>query len=235
MNPATLVFANDYMLGGAYQIVRPDGDNPIASSAIVVTDNSPGTAIGAGLGYVYKRNSFPDHVVTDQDYSIRGWFRFLPKLSVGFSGRRLVRQSTNAIGWAKHNVTAGALIQAAAFWNLAVVAYDMLNDDDLDMIPVIALGSEINVMGILKIRTDMTRQEKKNPEKKAGFNAGVEFDLGEGFGLRTGGIWDVLNAQTYWTLGLGWVGPKLSAGYAYKNNVNVAKDISHTLQVWVVF
>ena len=82
---------------------------------------------------------------------------------------------------------------------------------------------------------DITRQEKKNPDHQGTLNIGAEFESGEGFCLRTGGIWDSLTKQTYWTAGLGWSGPRLSIGYAYKNNVNIAADVAHTFQGWISF
>lgn len=235
LNPATLVESTGYMMGGAYQITRPDSQNPVSHTAIVVTDNSPSALIAAGVGYVNKRSSFDDRIITDQDFSLSLGVRVLPKLSLGWQGRRLVRQNTNGPSWAKHNMSAGFLLMPAAFMQLSFVAYDFLTDDDLDMIPVLAIGSQFDVMGILKLKADILRQEKRNIEKKTNLNAGAEFDLGEGFLFRSGGVWDTLNNQTYFTLGLGWMGPRLSAAYAYKNNINVARDISHNFQLWIAF
>jgi hypothetical protein len=235
MNPATLVGTHDYNLGAAYSVNRPDGNNPVVSNAFLISDNSPASLVSAAAAYVYKRSSFDSQTLIDQDFSMSFAFRFLKRLSVGALGHRLVRQNNVGPGWAKHNMTLGVWFAPLPIWNLGVVGYDVLTDDDLDMLPVLALGSEISVMGLLKIKTDILRQEKRNPEKKINLNAGIEFDLGEGFNLRTGGIWDTLNNNTYWTLGLGWAGPRLSAGYAYKNNVNISKEITHLFQLWLSF
>lgn len=234
LNPATLPFLNNYSVAGSFQFVKPELDSPGANSGFVINDNSGDVMMAAALGYVYKRQSYTDRIILDQDFSVSFSGRILPRVAVGVLGHRLVRQNTNGPSWAKHNVTVGVLLIPATILNIGLVAYDILNDDDLDMIPTIALGSELNVMNIFKVRADVTRQEKRNPNKAVTFGSGIEFDLGEGFGLRTGGIWDMYS-QTFWTVGVNWQGPRLSAAYAYKNNINVAKDIVHNFSLWVNF
>ncbi|MBK9293811.1 MAG: hypothetical protein IPM57_05090 [Oligoflexia bacterium] len=235
LNPATLVESTGYVLSSAYEMARIDSSNPTTKTVFAITDNAPTSMVAAGFGYVNFRQSFHDKIITDQDFSLSIGARVLPKLSLGWLGRRLVRQNTNGPAWAKHNMNLGALIMPAPFMRLALVGYDVLTDDDLDMIPVLAIGSQFDIMGVFKLKADILRQEKSNPEKKTNLNAGMEFILGEGFNLGSGGIWDTLNNKTYLTLGLGWFGPRLSAAYAYKTDVNAARDFSHNMQLWIVF
>jgi hypothetical protein len=235
MNPATLVLGSGYMLGGAFQSTNAQLESPSVNTALVVADYTPDKIANASAGYVYKRFSYPDRTNTQQDFSLAFGFRILPKLAVGLLAHQLYGQGSNSAGFRQNNISPGLLFSVAPFWNLALVGYDVLDDSSGNMTPVSALGTEFNVLGILKLRGDIVRPEKSNPNRSANLNAGVEFDLTEGFLLRTGGIWDTVRSETYWTLGLGWMGPRLCAAYAYKNNVNLAGAVTHVFQMWVSF
>ncbi len=235
LNPAALAFTKDYHMGGVFQEARIGLETPANNYAFVVTDNSPDKFAAAGLGYVYKRSSFVDRTYIDQDFSLSFAGKVLPTFSLGMQGHRLVRQVSGGGGFVKHNLTFGTLIVPSRFLGVAVVAYDMLADDDLDLVPVIALGVHVVVLDIIRLRADIARQEKRNPDRQGSLGLGLEIVGGYGFLVRTGGLWDNLNRQTFWSTGLGWEGPNLSLAYAYKTNINVAGDSTHTFQTWLNF
>jgi len=235
LNPAAIAFTQDYNVGATFQTARATLSDPVNTTSFAMTDNGPDKVVSGGFGYYYKRASFHDRVIIDQDFSFSLAGRFLQRLGIGFQGRRLFRMNSAAPGFTKHNFTAGMLVVPATFLGFGIVGYDLLNDDDLDMVPTIGIGSHLIIMDILRFRADVTRQEKRNPEKKGSLNLGMEIDAGEGFQLRVGGIWDNINSKTYWTSGVGWEGPKLCAAYAMKNNVAVTGDTAHTFQAWLQF
>jgi hypothetical protein len=236
LNPAGVAFVKPAMdVGAAYKTARAGMSNPESTTAFTITDNSSERAISGGFGYVNKRVSSPTTITTDQDFSLSFSTKIIPTLSVGVGAHRLVRQNTSGPSWAKYNVSAGILIVPIPIIGFSLVGYDMINDDDLDLVPTVALGSHLIIMDILRLRADVTRQEKLNPEKKGSLNLGMELNPGFGFLVRTGGWWDGLSNQTYWTGGLAWEGPNLSVAYGMRNNVNVNGDISHTMQAWIVF
>ncbi len=235
LNPAALSFLQSYYVGGTYKSDRGQLGNPENAYNLVIIDNSSERLFSASFGYLYDRKSAPDNTIVDQDFSISLAAKVLPTASIGLQGRRLVRAISNGPSFTKHNLTFGVLVVPASFLGLAFVAYDILDDADQDMIPTLSLGSHILILNILRLRADVTRQEKKNPDKKGSLNLGMEIDLSEGFLLRTGGAWDTLNHKTYWTGGLAWEGPKLSLAYAYRSEVETTGDIAHTVQAWLTF
>ncbi len=235
LNPAAIAFTNDYNVGATFQTSRSTMVDPENTTSFVMTDNSPDKLLSGGFGYYYKRSSRHDRVIIDQDFSVSLAGRFIERLGIGVQGRRLFRMNSGAPGFTKHNLTVGMLVVPATFLGFGVVGYDLLNDEDLDMVPTIGLGTHLIIMDILRFRADVTRQEKRNPEKKGNLNLGMEIDAGDGFQLRVGGLWDNLNSKTYWTGGVGWEGPKLCVAYALKNNVAVTGDTSHTFQAWLQF
>ncbi len=235
MNPATLVLGSGYNLGGAYQMANPSLETPVSSTALMVDENDPENSVAAGVGYVYKRLSFADHTAVNQDYSLSAAFKVFQNFSVGLIGHQIISNNTANAGYRLFNLTLGALYKPSQYWHFGFVAYDLIDDGTGNLIPVLALAADVNVMDIFKLKTDITRPDKFNPSHNVTLGTGLEFDLGEGFILRTGGFWDTVNAQTYFTAGLGWIGPKLAVAYAFKDNVNVAGGVAHTFETWVNF
>lgn len=235
LNPAALPFAhNQYEFGSFYRSEKPTQPDPTTQFGFVAVDNSPEGAFVGGAHFLQSRRAFPDHQITDKEIGISGATYVLPKMALGAMGRRVERQDQGR-SWTKHNMNVGALVVPAEWLGVGVVGYDILNDDDLDMVPQLGLGLHFNVMDVFKFKADVTRFEKKNPEKKAKLGLGLDLDAGEGFAIRTGGIWDSLINQRYWTGGIAWNGPKLCFDYAYKGNWDVAGDFAHTFDLRLVF
>ena len=117
----------------------------------------------------------------------------------------------------------------------SLVFYDMVNDPDVQLIPITAIGAHVIIMDIMRIRADVTQPQKLNPTGGGTLNLGMELDGGSGFLFRFGGDWDTVNAVTYWTAGLSWEGPRLSVAYAFRNNVMVEGDTTQTFQGWLSF
>jgi hypothetical protein len=235
LNPAAMAFTHGYNFGGVFQEGQLTSDSPKNNFGLVVSDNSPDTFAAASLGYAYKRQSYPNNVIIDQDFSLDVAVRIFPTISLGVQGHQLVESNPLAKNFTKYNVSLGALIVPTPIFGFSFTAYDVLNDDDLNMIPILSLGGHVIVMDILRFRADIWRLEKKNPNHAGSLGLGMEIVGAEGFLIRTGGLWDTLTAQTYWTAGIAWEGPRLSVAYGFKDNVNVAGDVAHTFQGWITF
>jgi hypothetical protein len=235
LNPAALALARGTNFGGAYQWGDPSLGTPSANTAYVITDNDQESIINGGVAYVTKSQSTPNNIQTDQDVSMDVAFHILPTLAVGVQGHRLFRQNTNAPGFTKYNLTAGALVTPTNWFGLAFVGYDLFNDPDIVLNPTFAVGLNFIILDIFRIRADASRPEELNPQHTGELNLGIEFSLGFDCYLRTGGEWNDVAKQTYYTAGFGFEGPKLNIAYAFRTNVNVNGDTYQTLETWLTF
>jgi hypothetical protein len=235
LNPGAMVFSKGTNFGGVFQEGDISLPTPVNNYAFAITDNDVDKFVNGGVGYVYKRSSFPDHTLFDQDISISLAAHILPTIGVGFQFHRLFRQNSAGPAYVKYNSTVGFLAVPSPWFGLAFVAYDYLGDNDEVLIPTFAVGSNINILDIMRIRADVVRPELQNPTHAVVFSVGDEFILGYSLFLRVGGKWDLIQNQTYFSAGLGFEGPKLNVGYAYRNNVNVDGDAYHTIETWLTF
>ena len=236
LNPAALALSqSQYEFAGLYRADSAGTDRPTIQGGGAIVDNSPDVAASGGAYYMATRRASPSNTINDSEIGIGTGAHILERLSFGLLGKRVARSNLNGPAWVKYNVNAGFLLTPDPNFGVAFVAYNILNDDDLDLIPQLSMGINWNILGILRLTADVSRYEKMNPERKGNLGSGVEFDAGEGFFLRTGGIWDSYMGQRYWTAGLGWVGPKLSLDYAYRMNTEVVGDQAHTFDLRLIF
>lgn len=235
LNPATIPFSQTYTFGSVFKQAQTNLATPENDYSLVMVDNEPDKILSGGFAWVRKRKSFPTKTVIDEDWSLSLAGKAFDTISWGVQGHRLRRSDNSGPGWTKHNMSLGTLVLPKPWFGLAFTAYDILGDDDLDMIPTLAMGTHIIIEDLIRIRADVTKPQKKNPENNGTLNLGFETVSGSGFLLRLGGIWDQVAHQRYWTGGIAWEGPKLSAAYAYQANTDVDGDNSHTFQLWLVF
>lgn len=235
LNPAGLPFSKGYTLGGVYKEERGGKENPANTYGVVIVDNGPDSPMTGGLSYIYNRKSQPDKTVTDQDFLLSFGGKIKQTISLGIQGHRLVRRDDHGPGFEKHNIGFGALFVPKAFLGFSFVAYDVLKDDDLDMIPVLGFGTNLVILDVVRVTADITKPQKKNPNDEGVLGMGVEFNGEYGLKFRAGGQWDQVAKERFVSLGFGFDGPKLSLGYAYRKNIDVAYDAGHTIQAWLVF
>jgi len=236
LNPAALALSrSQYEFAGLYRSNAPGTESPTVQWGAAVVDNSPDVAVAGGAYYLSTRQASPSNTINDSELAVATGSHALEKLSFGVLGKRIGRSNLNGPSWVKYNADIGFLLTPDQNFGVAFVANNILNDDDLDLIPQLSVGVNWDLPDILRLTADVSRYEKKNPERKGKLGAGVEFDAGEGFFLRTGSIWDSYAGQRYWTAGLGWIGPKLSLDYAYRMNTDVVGDQAHTFDLRLIF
>jgi len=235
LNPAGIAFSRGTAFGGAFQEGDLSTPNPVNNYDLEVIDNDTSNIISGGIAYVTKRSSFPANTTNDQDLSISFAGHIFPTMGIGVQGHRLYTQNSNGPAFVKYNTTIGFLAVPRPWFGLAFVAYDIFNDPNGVTVPTFAVGSNFVIQDLFRIRVDAVRPELQNPNHAAIISGGVEFNLGYSLLLRTGGQWNNIASQDYFCVGMGFEGPKLNVGYAYRTNVNVDGDAFHTFEAWLTF
>lgn len=235
LNPAGVAFSRGTAFGGAFQEGDLTTGSPVNNYDLEVIDNDTSNIISGGIAYVTQRNSFPDHTLTTQDISISFAGHILPTIGLGVQGHRLFQQNSNGPSYVKYNTTIGVLAVPTPWFGLAFVGYDIFSDPEQVTIPTFAVGTNFVILDIFRIRADAARPELQNPSHAAIISGGIEFNLGYSILLRSGGEWNNITSQNYFCAGMGFEGPKLNVGYAYKTNVNVDGDAFHTFEAWLTF
>jgi hypothetical protein len=97
------------------------------------------------------------------------------------------------------------------------------------------LGVYGNIAEIAKMRADVSRSEKFNPNHKLVYSLGLESMLSEWFVFRMGFRRDELADGRFWTTGLGFNGPRLKVDYAFEKNAEGTGGAVHSVDLRVPF
>jgi hypothetical protein len=235
LNPAVVPFTKGTTFDFAFQEGALTTGSPFNTYAVTIVDNEKDNLFAAGLGFVQRRQSLPGDTLTDQDISVSMGYALNSGVGLGIFGHKLTRSANLARTFSKFNMGVGSLFIPIENLGVAVVGYDLLNDEDQDLVPSVGVGAHYIIFKMMRLRADVTRQEKRNPDRKGAVGLGMELDLSEGFYFRTGFQWDDFRAKNYWTGGAAWQGPRLSVAYAIKLNTLTSEDTTHTFQAWLAF
>src|SRR5690606_34247688 len=104
---------------------------------------------------------------------------------------------------------------------------------ETQFVPGFGVGLQYTVMEIIRLRGDVSQQTEANPNGRRVHNAGLEFILENDFYLRTGLKNDDYRSETFYTMGLGWKGPRLKIAYAYQDETGDGHGSAHTVDIWM--
>lgn len=187
LNPAGIAFSRGTAVGGAFQEGDLSTSHPVNNYALEVIDNDTNNIISGGFAFVTQRNSYAGNTITNQDISMSFAGHILPTIGLGVLGHRFFTQNTNGPAYVKYNTTVGLLAVPAPWFGLGLVGYDIFTDADQVNITTFAVGTNVVIQDIIRIRADASRPELQNPGHNAILSAGAEFNLGYSLLLRAGG------------------------------------------------
>ena len=91
------------------------------------------------------------------------------------------------------------------------------------------------VTDLARLRLDILRQERLNPEHKMAYMFGFESKTSPFFVLRLGYRYDDLTGQRFWTAGVGFDGPRLKANYSFEKNQDRVSGAMHSVDLVLPF
>ena len=97
------------------------------------------------------------------------------------------------------------------------------------------LGIYGNLGEIAKIRADISRNEKFNPDHKLTYAIGIESLSNQWVLFRAGFRREELADARFWTAGFGFNGPRLKVDYAFEKNAKATAGAVHSVDLRVPF
>jgi hypothetical protein len=243
LNPAAVAFVQRYnvsaMLGVSDHPVNGTGSELAAS----IVDGTSDAMINGALTFVRRRTETPLGISnTQQDWqgSIAGFLH--RKLAIGLAAHRRSDEMYTPQGareYAQWNGHFGALYVPIPSVGIGFVAYDLVPGEELPLavrvVPTMALGVNYIYEKFFRARMDFVRPDTENPGRKTNVMAGFETFLMDQFALRTGAYWRETHDQTYFTMGMGFSGPRLSIDYSFQKDIRIAGNSRHLIDLWLPF
>ena len=223
-NPASSAHSRCMSAEGGFMWNSGGINNGRIDSYYVSAIDTENELFGGGMGYS-KRDLLPG----GSEWELRGIINKLAlsnKLGVGIgvsylSYKHLDQESNNL------NADAGLLWLLAPKSTLGVTAYNLFGDKNKINTRSIAFGFRQTMWDFFSIDIDFEHRFSK----KITAGAALELVYKDGFMLTISGKRNQNLANSYWGLGLGYLGPKISFIYGTMNAITAPYSFAHSFSI----
>lgn len=234
-NPGALTHSKSLSLGSFFS----DGDRGENEhdkfTATTVTDNTSDAGIAGGFAFVRREREF-DVLPTREE--IFGQFALAAPiyqfLSAGISVEHYRQDEVGGSDYNQTDITVGALYNPNARLGVGLVFRNLLGRDDevpahLQLQDQIIVGVNYIFMRQFRGRFDVVEQVSANPEKNRVYKGGIESYVDAFLVLRAGYQVNELEDRNYYSLGIGFTGPRLKIDYSYVKNEDFSGGAMHSV------
>jgi hypothetical protein len=241
LNPALVPMAANHEVNFFYGDGYLDTNEHVTYYGLGATDNGEDVMVPGTLHYIRFRETGlgPSGVNQELWHFAVGRLAY-QRISFGISGYRLVSDPDGSASKTQWNGSAGLLYIVNQELGFGYVVDNILEPSS--NVPVYlrktlrqSVGAMYSFAGMARMRLDITRDEKYNPERKMIYQAGFEAASYEWVTIRLGGKWDNLREQNFVTLGVGFNGPRLKVDYAFEKNTKHTGDAVHSVDMRIPF
>lgn len=247
LNPATLAHVQAYYVGLGHQQLSHATQGSHRDFSLMLSDGGPDHLAAGALSYVRREalRAGAGAISSNQDdiqFSLAG---FLPPfgsqgrmmLGIGVTGRRLIHRDAQGT-LTQDTGSLGLILPFNENWGLGFVARDLAASADnvpaeARLRPVVGLGIQGQLHELLRVRADVLKAQKWNPKQEVDFRLGLESFFRKEFAFRLGTARLESLDQNWVTVGLGFIGPRLSFGYAYEQDTRSGASSRHTFDLWL--
>jgi len=247
LNPATLSHVQTYFVGLGHQQISHAGRGSHRDFSLMLSDGGPDHLAAGAFSYVRREalRAGPGALSSTQDdlqFSLAG---FLPPfgsqsrlmLGIGLTGRRLIHRDAQGT-LTQDTGSLGLILPFNENWGVGFVARDLAASADTvpseaRIKPVLGLGIQGQLHELLRVRADVLKAQKWNPEQKLDYRLGLESFFRKEFAFRLGTARIDSMDENWVTVGLGFIGPRLSFGYAYEQDTRSGASSRHTFDLWL--
>lgn len=240
LNPAVLVHAKGFSLGGFYRAGPPTEvqDDHVLGATFV--DNTDGVYIPGGLSYIQRERKFNDSETSDEEYFHGSMAHFLGgQVSVGLS----IKHLRSVYRGEKHNLwngDFGVLWAPVPWFGWGLVYYNFVKEDDsvplnLENGGKFRTGTHVILNDFVKYRLDLERRMERNDHDRWVVKSGLESNPWPFVSLRVGYDQDFHKNQSFLTTGMSFNGPRFRLDYSYRKQQGEGAGAMHGVDLRVPF
>ncbi len=162
------------------------------------------------------------------------------RLAIGASAFRLKHSVFGDRSYTQWNGSVGMLVLVTETMGVAYVLNNIAKPgsevpmglrEDMNQ----GVGFYSAIAEIARVRADITRNERFNPDKKMTYMIGIESMVNEYMLFRMGFRREELTDQRIYTAGLGFNGPRMKIDYGIEKNTKGAEGAVHSVDMRVPF
>lgn len=225
LNPAVIAHAPRFESAIAYQDGYLARRTHRTQYGITLADNSANVVLPGAFSYFQGARTFSSGVSTEDQLWNLSLGNFVGRnFALGLNAYYMNHKIANAENESYWNGALGAHYTLSPKIAFAFVFYNPIDGPkdlplELKPIPEIRFGLQYSPEAFVRLRLDVSRPERENPEKYGVIYSGVEVDMNQFAIFRLGGQFDDYRKQNYVTAGLGFNGPRLRINYSLQKNI----------------
>ncbi len=208
---------------------------------ISVTDNSDDLLLSGAYIYAHQTRSFATRNDLVEEYHQLSMGQFLFKhFSLGASLIYLTSEISSVGKYEQINGHLGAFYNPAPDIALAFVAYNVAGRTkgvpaEVEQGNKLALGVVWVADPLLRVRFDVSQMQVQNPDRQFEYQLGLESKTSDYFLFRGGVDQDDWAQRKYWSMGVGFDGPRAKIDYFYRKNFEFGSAALHGVDIRVPF
>lgn len=241
LNPATIAHAPDFSAATYFTTGDLDSTENTQIYGLTLVDNNSEAFFPGSLSFLRRHRDYKSLPSVEDNYinaSIGGFFYH--QFAMGLSVLRLEQKIKRGKKYEQWNGVVGMHYTPTPDLGLGLVVYNMAQVDedipqDLQLIPKVSAGLSYIINQFVRVRFDLSREERFNPNHKLIYNGGLESFLNGFLILRLGVSRDDRLQITRYTGGLSFDGPQFKLDYAYGQNEDQANGALHSVDLRIPF
>lgn len=241
LNPAAIVHASVFSSSLFYEDGYVAEDDRHSRYGFSLADNSDDVLFSGGYSFARSKDTFANGDLREEDYHQISIGRFFAKhLSVGLALTYLITDIKNDDKYSQFDAHLGALYNPDPNYGMGIVFYNLRPRDtstplEIQNLDSVAVGGHYIFMPMFRMRFDVREQLVYNPQQLREYLFGVESKFSEFWTSRFGVQRDDLLRKDFYTLGLGFDGPKLKIDYFYRKNADFNDGAMHGVDLRMGF
>ncbi|GEM_PF-3135372 len=231
LNPAVLPHFKEFKIGGTFGQGSVFANQDDQVWGILASDCT--TVIPGAFAYISaKRTGVLPTEVLQKYYSISLASFVRNRVTLGLGLNRNESQIVEGPKYIENNYTLGLLFSPATELAFGLIAKNLAKPSGALPVPLhlpatLGIGVFLIFADKFHFRADLGQEIRNNPESKKFVNFGIETRPVDYIAIRWGFGWDTLRQRTLFTAGLGFEGPRLSAGYSFQNEIQEEGGTRH--------
>lgn len=234
LNPASLMHVRGYMVGGSYRDMNVRNEGSVENVMAYLSESGTKSMFPLNITYLKTRNYHLPFVDKNEEFIFSTATRILNNLSLGLNVSRSEHE-TSINKEADWNTSIGLMYVLNPDFAIGLVYYNLLDSDTYYLARRIGFGSSYLFKGFLRFFMDLEYMVDHNPDNELQYMLGLEHILTDMLAYRMGLRFDDMRNSNYWTLGIGFNGPRLALGYAFEKNFSYASEYSHSVDLKLTF
>lgn len=235
LNPATLVHVKGYQLGYQYAFHSREQRGILRDWTINIADGNTEAFFRGGATYLNREIKVQGVKTRTENYLVSVGNFLMDNVSIGVQGQYWIETPEGVAKSTFFQSSFGVLYIPVENVGLAFVSNNFLKEHRAGVRPELGFGLHYLYEEIFRLRFDIIYPTKHNAMKKGVLMLGGESLFANDLSFHFGGRLDDIAKENWFTLGVGWDGPRLRMAYAFEKNLKTAKEIRQSFDLSLFF